>query len=200
MSKLGGNPLWERLSNLIKKWFYSRQLLSSGLRSTRRATRTRYWRWWHRSTHTVARRVAILGNRGGGWTAGDQRSTLHRHRHGSPPRPDHHHVVVRTSSDALCERRHDRLVSGLAHLQQQSEAAFTTFGTDESRATKRPHGRCSGQEDVKPFVVRLYRTDQRLSSRCLDAAQDRLQADPAFIHRPEGNSGVEQLRLAELLH
>ena len=65
---------------------------------------------------------------------------------------DHHHVVVRTSSDTLCERRHDRLVGGLAHLRHQPKAAFTAFGTDESI-------------DVEPFVARLYRTDQRLSSR-----------------------------------
>ena len=29
MSKMGGNPLWERLSNLMKKWFYTRQPLSN---------------------------------------------------------------------------------------------------------------------------------------------------------------------------
>ena len=35
MSKLSGNPLWERLSNLMKKWFCTRQLLSAQ-RVTRR--------------------------------------------------------------------------------------------------------------------------------------------------------------------
>ena len=29
MSKLGGNPLWEGPSNLMKKWFYTRQLITT---------------------------------------------------------------------------------------------------------------------------------------------------------------------------
>ena len=100
---------------------------------------------------------------------------------------DHNHMVVRTRPHTVRKRCHDCLVGSLTHLWHQPEAAFTAFGTDESL-------------EVEPFVARLYRTDQRLSGRCPDAAQDRLQADPVFVHGPEGNSVVEQLRLAELLH